>query len=319
MDNKLNLEGINNKKRGGYKLNKEVKNATKSLKKATKLGIKVACNSKLAKLENKDAIIVMSFGTTLKKTRNETIVPIIDDIKASYPMVKVVTAFTSHIVIDRIKKNEGYKYPTPEEALDDLKAKGYTRVAIAQLCLIPGIENDYLNEVFKAYKNSFKKLSLATPLMYWMGQENQNDDILEVLDALKAQLPKIKAGEAILAMSHGTPHPSNAYYSVMQAHINRMNVGNVLFYTVEGWPNLDLIMEQLKEKKIKKVTLMPLMVVAGEHATNDMVGKDDSHKVILEKEGFEVKVHLHGLGEFPAIRKLFVERTNDAWSALQND
>lgn len=306
--------------KGGYKLNAAVKNATKSLKAATQLGIKVSENPQLQNLENKDAIVVMSFGTTFKETRKVTIIAIVDAIKVSHPGVKVVTAFTSHIVIDRINNKEGYKYPTPEEALDELKAHGYTRVAMTQLGLVPGIENDYEYEVFKAYKDSFKKLSFGTPLMYWMGQEGQADDVVEALEAFKTQLPELKEDEAVLPMVHGTAHPTNAYYSVMQVRIDRMNAGNVLFYSVEGWPNLATVIAILKEKNIKKVTLMPMMVVAGDHANNDMAGDEpDSHKTILEKAGFEVDVYLHGLGENAAIREIFVARANAAWNALIND
>ena len=319
MENKLNSEFESNRTKCSYKLNCEVKKATKSLKAATQLGIKVFENPQLQNLENKDAILVMSFGTTFKETRKVTIDAIVDAIKEKHPGVKVVTAFTSHIVIARINQNEGYKYPTPEEALEELKANGYTRVAMTQLCLIPGIENDYEYEVFKTYKSSFKKLSFGTPLMYWMGQEGQEDDVLQTLEAFKTQLPVIKDDEAVLAMVHGTPHPSNAYYSVLQSRIDKMKLSNVFFYSVEGWPNLDTVISILKEKKLKKVTLMPMMVVSGDHANNDMAGDEpDSHKTILEKDGFEVSTYMHGLGENKAIRKIFVSRANDAWIRLQN-
>jgi sirohydrochlorin cobaltochelatase len=120
-------------------------------------------------------------------------------------------------------------------------------------------------------------------------------------------------------MAHGTPHPSNAYYSVIQNRLDEANLGNVFIYSVEGWPHLDTVMPQLKAKGIKTVTLMPMMMVAGDHANNDMAGADaDSHKSILEKEGFKVNTYIHGLGENPAVRKLFVERADEAWNALES-
>lgn len=121
-------------------------------------------------------------------------------------------------------------------------------------------------------------------------------------------------------MAHGTPDPSNAYYAVMQDRLNKLYDGKVLIYTVEGNPRLEDVIEELKAKKIKNVTLMPLMMVAGDHANNDMAGEEeDSHKSILEKEGFKVDTYLHGLGENENVRQLFVDRANEAFDVLQAD
>ena len=300
-----------------YQLNSDVTDATPALKEAAQIGVKVYENPQLQNLENKDAIVVMSFGTTFKGTRAKTITATVNDIKAAHPGVKVVTAFTSHIIIDRIAKNEGVKYPTPEEALDQLKAEGYTRVAMTQLNVIPGMEYSYDNAVFNMYKHNFKKVSFGTPLMYWMGQEGQRDDVTEAMKAFSTQFPKVAADEAILCMAHGTPNPANAYYAVMQDRINELGLKNVFVYSVEGWPHLETVMPQLKEKGIKKVTLMPMMMVAGDHANNDMASDEpDSHKTILEGEGFEVATYIHGLGENNAVRALFVDRANESYDAL---
>ena len=119
-------------------------------------------------------------------------------------------------------------------------------------------------------------------------------------------------------MAHGTPDPANAYYSVIQDRIHTLGLKNVYIYTVEGTPNLEQVIPQLKLHGIKHVTLMPFMMVAGDHANNDMAGAEpDSHKSILEKEGFKVDTYLHGLGENQNIRNLFVERANESWDALQ--
>jgi len=121
-------------------------------------------------------------------------------------------------------------------------------------------------------------------------------------------------------MQHGTPHPGNAYYSVVQARIDEMGMNNVFLYTVEGWPSLETIIPKLKEKGIKHVTLIPGMMVAGDHANNDMAGADtDSHKSVLEKAGFKVDTYIHGAGENENVRKLFVDRANESWNALENE
>lgn len=301
-----------------YTLSDEVTTATPALINASQIGVLEGGNADLSNLPNKDAILVMSFGTTYTETRVATIDATVKEIAAQHPGVKVVTAFTSHIIIDRIKKNEGITYPTPEEALAQLKAEGYTRVAMTSLNIIPGMEYDYNRAVFHAYKDDFKKLTLGTPLMYWQGQEGQADDITETLKAISTQFPKTGKSDAILLMYHGTPHPANAYYSVMQARLAEMGFNNVYIYTVEGWPSLESIVPKLKEKGIKNVTLMPMMMVAGDHANNDMAGdEDDSQKSILEKEGFKVSTYLHGLGENQAVRDIFAARAEESWETLQ--
>ena len=301
-----------------YQLNEEVKDPTPALKEAAAIGVRTHNTEALQNLPNKDAMVVMSFGTTYKDTRAKTIDATVDAIKAAHPNTKVITAFTSHIIRDRIQQKEGITYPTPEEALAELKKDGYTRVALASLDVIPGMEYNYDTAVYNLYKDNFKKMTLGTSLMYWMGQENQTDQVIETLKAVQSQFPKLGKEDGLLIMAHGTPDPSNAYYSVIQDRIHTLGMKNVFVYTVEGTPNLEQVIPQLKLHGIKHVTLMPFMMVAGDHANNDMAGNEpDSHKSILEKEGFKVDTYIHGLGENPNIRNLFVERANESWDALQ--
>ena len=301
-----------------YELNPEVKTATPALLAASQMGVQVYENPDLQGLADKDAIVVMTFGTTFAENRAKTIDATIEGIKAAHPGVKVVTAYTSHIIIDRVAANEGIKYPTPEEALAQLKAEGYTRVALTTLDVIPGMEYNYKLGVFNSYKQDFKKMTIGTPLMYWQGQEEQADDVTEVLEAFATQFPKTKKGEGIVMMAHGTPNIANAYYAVIQEKLQEMGYDNVFIETVEGWPSMETIIPKLKAKKIKKVTIMPFMMVAGDHANNDMAGsEEDSHKSILEKEGIKVEAYIHGLGENEAVRNVFVERANAAWDALE--
>ena len=301
-----------------YQLNEEVKDPTPALKEAAAIGVRTHNTEALQNLPNKDAMVVMSFGTTYKDTRMKTIDATVDAIKAAHPNTKVITAFTSHIIRDRIQQKEGITYPTPEEALAELKKDGYTRVALASLDVIPGMEYNYDAAVYNLYKNDFKKMTLGTSLMYWMGQENQTDQVIETLKAVQSQFPKLGKEDGLLIMAHGTPDPSNAYYSVIQDRIHTLGMKNVFIYTVEGTPNLEQVIPQLKLHGIKHVTLMPFMMVAGDHANNDMAGNEpDSHKSILEKEGFKVDTYIHGLGENQNIRNLFVERANEAWDALE--
>ena len=299
-----------------YQLNEEVENPPTALQMATQIGMLEYSNPSMQSAANKDAIVVLAFGTTFKDTRAKTIDATVKAIQAAHQNTKVVTAFTSHIVIKHIKENEGKSdYMTPEETLNQLKKEGYTRIALVPLTLIPGMEYKYDVALFHEYKTQFKKLTLATPLMYWQGQEDQDDDVMDAMQAL--DLPNYKKGTAILLMAHGTPDPSNAYYSVMQAKIKAMKRNDVHIYTVEGWPSLNDWVGKLKMHKVEKIILMPLMMVAGDHANNDMAGdEEDSHKSILEKAGFKVETHLKGLGENKKIRDIYVKHANEAWDAL---
>ncbi len=301
-----------------YTLSDEVAAPTAALLSASQIGVLTYENPEMQAAPDKDAILVTSFGTTFQDTRKHNINATVDAIQAAHPGVKVVTAFTSHIIIDRIAKNENIKYPTPEEALDQLQAEGYTRVAMVSFDVIPGMEYNYGRDVFQNKKAQFKKMTFGTSLMYWQGQEEQADDVTDFIKAFSTQFPKQGKDEAILLMAHGTPQPANAYYSVLQAKLDEMGCKNVYVYSVEGWPSLDTVIAKLKKNKVKKVTLMPMMMVAGDHASNDMAGDEsDSHKSILKSKGFQVETYLHGLGENQSVRNLFVNHANEAWDALQ--
>ena len=170
------------------------------------------------------------------------------------------------------------------------------------------------------YKGQFKKMTLGTPVLYWMGQENQRDDVAEFVQAIGTQFPRLGETDAVLVMAHGTPHPANAYYSVLQSRFDEAKLGNVFVYSVEGWPHLDTVIPKLKAKGVKHVTIMPMMMVAGDHANNDMAGAEaDSHKSILEQAGFTVSPYIHGLGENAAVRQMFVQRADEVWNALEKE
>lgn len=301
-----------------YELSSEVLDVTPALREASTIGVWTGGNPALASKENKDAILVMTFGTTYTDTRAKTIDAVEKAIQQAHPDIPVFEAYTSHIIIDRVKAKEGIQKLTPEEAFEKLKAEGYTRVAVVSLDVIPGMEYLYDSIVTKQYAQDFKEISLATPLMYFQGTEGEPDQVVDFLNALSTQFPKIGPEDAVLLMAHGTPHPANAYYSVIQDRIHELGLNNVYVYSVEGRPNLDDVIPHLKRKGIKHVTLMPIMMVAGDHANNDMAGSEpDSHKSILEAEGLTVDTYLHGLGENAAIRDIYVDRANEAVAALK--
>ena len=301
-----------------YELNTEVKDVTPALREASTIGVWHHSNPDLQNLKNKDAILVMTFGTTFADTRAKTIDAVEAAIQKAHPDIPVFEAYTSHIIIDRVKAKEGIQKMTPEEAFSKLKAEGYTRVAVVSLDVIPGMEYSYDSIITKMQMSKFKELSLATPLMYFQGTEGEPDQVVDFLNAVKSQFPVMGKEDATLIMAHGTPHPGNAYYSVIQDRIEKLGMNNVFVYSVEGRPNLDDVIPKLKAKGFKNVTLMPIMMVAGDHANNDMAGDDpDSHKSILTKAGFKVNTYIHGLGENENVRALYIQRADEALAAFK--
>ena len=299
-----------------YQLSDEVANPPAALQMATQIGVLSYENSAMKNSTNTDAIVILSFGTTFKDSRTKNIDATAKSISAAHPGVKVVTAFTSHIVRKHMIEEEGKcDYPTPEDALAQLKIEGHTRIELVPLAVIPGIEYKYDVALFHEYKTQFKKMTLATPLMYWQGQEGQADDVTAVMEAMN--FPQYKKGTAIMLMAHGTPDPSNAYYSVIQNKLREMKRNDVHVYTVEGWPALEDVAGKLKMHKVENIILMPMMMVAGDHANNDMAGDEaDSHKNFLIGKGFNVETYLHGLGENQKIRDIYVAHANEGWDAL---
>ena len=262
------------------------------------------------------AILVCSFGTTFADARKLNIEALENRVRAEYPDWTVRRAFSAHKVVKVLKERDKIDVDTPEQAMQKLADEGFTTVVVLATDVIPGIEYEYKKRVFSDYESrkAFKQMSISLPLLYYMGQENKPDDFETVLKAFKTELPRnVKKNEAVLILAHGTAHPVNAFYTVLQARIDRLGWKNTWIYTVEGTPTFEDAMEQVKARKIKKVTLYPFMLVAGDHANNDMAGDEkDSHKSRLTAAGVKVDAYLHGLGENVAVQDLYMQRLKDA-------
>lgn len=265
----------------------------------------------------KKAILVVSFGTTYSETQKLTIDSVENRIRSAFPEYDVRKAYTSRIIIKKLADRDGIKVDTEKQALEKLKAEGYKEVIVQPLHMVPGDEFDKVSRVVDQYtKNkAFDKISLGRPIIYYSGQEEKPDDYLVAIKALQTQLPKLERRQAVVFMGHGGNHPANAAYAALQLRMQDAKLKNVFVFTVdgEGYPNLASVIDKLKENKIKKVTLMPLMVVAGDHANNDMAGNEaDSAKSRLLQAGIEVDAYLHGLGENEAIQNIYVQHVKDA-------
>lgn len=265
--------------------------------------------------KGKKAILVVSFGTTYPETRKLTIDSVENKIRAAFPDYEVRRAFTSRIIIKRLAERDGIQIDTEKQALERLKAEGYKEVIVQPLHIEAGAEYDKVRSIVSSYahNNSFDKISLGRPILYYMGQEGKPDDYAAAINAIKTQLPKLGSHDGVVFMGHGGVHPSNAAYAALQMKMIDNGLDKVYVYTVEAYPTLEQVMDKLKADKIKKVTLMPFMLVAGDHANNDMAGDEsDSAKSQLIKAGFKVDTYVHGLGENAAIQDIYVQHVKDA-------
>ena len=263
----------------------------------------------------KKAILVVSFGTTHEDTRKVTIDAIEERIKDSFEDYDIRKAFTSHIILKVLKNRDNMHIDTPEEALEKLKNEGYTEVIVQPLHVIPGVEFDYINNVVNLYKanNAFENILVGRPLICFKGEEEHvPDDYTIMVDALTEQLTQMSQDNTVILMGHGTNHIANAVYCCFESVLRDRGFKNVHVATVEGYPTLDRVIPNIKQHKEEEIILMPLMLVAGDHAKNDMAGEDeDSWKSILEAKGFKVKVHLHGLGENSEIQDIYIQHIKD--------
>lgn len=301
----------------GYTLHEDVKRPTLSLLRASQIGVLAHDEVSMAKREDKDALLVVSYGAARQESRHAAIEPILDAIAAENPGADLYEAYTSRVMRKKIQAT-GLEMPSVEEALETLLAGGYTRTAIASLHFFPGMEYVDMIETFNAYRSRFKRLVLGTPLLYWMGQEEQRDDAADFVEALRQEFPDSGKDEAILFMAHGTLHPSNCFYTLLQTRMDMAHWDNAFVYTLAGWPRMEQIVPKLKEHGIRRVKLAPLMLAIGAHVTRDMGGDaPESHRSRLLSEGFEVEVVPKGLGELPTIREMYIERANEAWDKLQ--
>lgn len=252
----------------------------------------------------KKAILLVAFGTTVPEAQ-KAFDRVGAQAKAAFPGTDIRWAYTSSIIRSKLAK-QGKVLDSPETALAKLMGDGFTHVAILSLQTIPGREFHDLYQnarLFEQMSGGFEKIVVALPLL------SSHEDMVRVAKGMLKNIPKErKASDAVLLMGHGTEkHPSDAIYLAMNQVFSELDP-NVFVATVEGYPSVNDILPKLRERKAGKVFLMPFMLVAGDHARNDMAGDDkDSWKSILTKEGFKCEAVMKGTGEYPDIVDVWID------------
>ena len=250
----------------------------------------------------KKGIIVVSFGTTYEKTRKLSIESIENKVKERYKDYLVLRAFTSQMVINKLKRRDNYFVDNPREALERMKESGIKNIYIQPLHIIPGHEYEKLLSQVKEFleENNSYAIKIGKPLLY------DELDYYKVVQGLN--LSDRKQNEGIVFMGHGTNHEADASYEKLERTFREKGYENVYIGTVEGSITIEDIISKLKVKEIQKIKLRPFMLVAGDHAINDMASnEEDSWKSILESNGFNVEVSLQGLGELETIQNIYLE------------
>ena len=270
-------------------------------------------------------LLVVSFGTSFNDSRAQDIGGIEKALQKAFPDWSVRRAFTAQIIINHVQARDAQKIDNVEQALERAVANGVKELVIQPTHLMHGAEYDELIEVLDGYKDKFESVAVAEPLLGEVGKDATkiNDDKKAVAEAITAEAVKEAGfdsldaakedGTAFVFMGHGTSHTAKISYSQMQTQMNELKYENVFIGTVEGEPEeteLSQVIEAVKAKGYKKVILRPLMVVAGDHANNDMAGDDeDSWKSGFEADGSfdSVDCQISGLGRIDAVQELYVK------------
>ena len=279
-------------------------------------------------------LLVVSFGTSFNDSRAEDIKGIEDALAEAFPDWSVRRAFTAQIIINHVQARDDEQIDNMQQALDRAVANGVKNLVVQPTHLMHGAEYDEMVEAIDAYKDKFESVAIAEPMLGEVGDDATviNDDKAAVAQAITDEAVKeagydnmeaaAEDGTAFVFMGHGTSHTANVTYDQMQTQMDNLGFTNAFIGTVEGEPEdtaCDDVINKVKDAGFKEVILRPLMVVAGDHANNDMAGDDDdSWKSMFEASGDfdEIDCQIEGLGRIDAVEQLYVAHTQAAIDSI---
>lgn len=243
------------------------------------------------------AVLVTSFGTSHKDTRQKCLDSIENEVKAKYGSEKVERAYTSGVIRRIVEKKEGIHIFDQNEGLEVLKNKGYDEIITMSLHILDGIEYAKLNDRYG---------KISKPLLV------NDEDFEKVVN--DEEFNSTEGNDAIVFMGHGSESAADSTYQKLQEEYLKAGKDNIFIATVEGQVTIEDVIQKLKGRGFKKILLKPFMIVAGDHAKNDMASdEEDSWKTILQNEGYEVTPLLKGMGEYEFIRKMFMDKLEEVY------
>ena len=248
-------------------------------------------------ISSQQALLMVHFGTTYDETRQQTIDAINEKARSRFSDMVVREAYTSRVVMKRLCER-GIVKETPTDAMLRLRGEGYRRLIIQPSFVIDGREMEMLRKEADQLRPFFDEILIGTPLLYSV------DDAMEVCRLLVSRHPADKNKcEHVLFVGHGTEGPATALYSQLDYMLRADGPDNYHVATIEGYPTQQTALDQIKALRGRKVILVPLLFVAGDHASNDISGE---WKEELEQQGLNVELHIEGLGEVPEIQNLYI-------------
>lgn len=255
-----------------------------------------------------EALLSASFGTSYEETRAKTIDAVEERLRGQYPDWAFYSAWTSGRIIAKVKKERGEHHDTLDEAFERMAADGVDDVVVSTMCLMQGAESKKIETAAKEWAKAGKRsIRVARPLL------SSAADRKRVAQVLCDEFAAVGEGDALLLMGHGSPYAPNDVYRDLQSELHASGKTSFFVATVEGEPTFEDALPLLKESGARCVYLAPLMMVAGDHAANDLAGDDDdSWASLLAAQGFQVKPVLKGLGEYAGIHQLVCDHVNDA-------
>lgn len=252
-------------------------------------------------VKDKIPLIVVSFGTSYENTRRKTIDKIEEDLGAAFPELDVRRAWTSGVIMRKLLERDDVKINNVEEAMEEIVAQGYSQVVVQPTHIINGAEYEKMLMQLSKFQGRISFLGVGLPLL------SLSDDYESVCHAVMSNIKPLEKGEVLLLMGHGSGHHADAAYAALDYRFKNLGYDDVFVGTVEGFPELEEVLPAIRKRKPDKIRLLPLMIVAGDHAINDMAGEGkDSWASILNREGYEVESVIKGLGEFSQIRDIYI-------------
>ena len=253
------------------------------------------------------AILAVSFGTSYEAARKATIEKIEQDIAEAFPDYRIYRAWTSKMILSILKKRDNLIIPNVTEAMEQMLSDGIQDVIIQPTHILDGIENNIMKEEALAFRDSFHSITFGTPLI------SSREDAHAVIGAVAEEFSEHLEDTALVLMGHGTSHRVNSVYAEIDSMFKEQGHSNIFLGTVEAEPTIQDLVREVCSYDPKKVVLAPFMIVAGDHAHNDMAGDEpDSWAYQFRQHNYEVQPVLKGLGEYPGIRSLFIDHVKQA-------